>query len=46
MKGQAAIEFLLTYGWSIMIVILMISGLAYFGVFNISDLVPDKYFFP
>jgi len=33
-KGQAAIEFLVTYGWAILIVLIAIGALAYFGVLN------------
>jgi len=35
-KGQAALEFLTTYGWAFLIILVMIGGLAYFGVFDIS----------
>ncbi|MBN1175429.1 hypothetical protein JXA48_02180 [Candidatus Woesearchaeota archaeon] len=38
MKGQAAMEFLMTYGWAILVVLLAIGALAAFGVFNL-----DKY---
>ncbi len=37
-KGQAAMEFLMTYGWAILAAIIAIGVLAYFGVFS-----PDKY---
>jgi hypothetical protein len=37
-KGQAAIEFLMTYGWAILAAIIAIGVLAYFGVFS-----PGKY---
>lgn len=37
-KGQAAMEFLMTYGWAILVVLLAIGALAAFGVFNL-----DKY---
>src|SRR3989344_3801876 len=33
-KGQAAMEFLMTYGWAILAAIIAIGVLAYFGVFN------------
>jgi hypothetical protein len=33
-KGQAAMEFLMTYGWAILIVVIAIAALAAFGVFN------------
>ena len=29
-KGQAAIEFLMTYGWAILVVLVVISALAFF----------------
>jgi uncharacterized protein (UPF0333 family) len=31
-KGQEAMEFLMTYGWAILVVIAAIAALAYFGV--------------
>ncbi len=37
-KGQAAMEFLMTYGWAILAAIIAIAVLAYFGVFS-----PGKY---
>ena len=33
-KGQAATEFLMTYGWAILAVIVIIGALAYFGAFS------------
>ena len=42
MKAQAAMEFLLTYGWAIVVLIVMISGLAYLGILDPRDWVPDK----
>jgi uncharacterized protein (UPF0333 family) len=33
-KGQAAMEFLVTYGWAIMAAIIAIAVLAYFGIFT------------
>ncbi|MFH1649484.1 MAG: hypothetical protein ABIA93_02970 [Candidatus Woesearchaeota archaeon] len=41
-KGQAALEFLTTYGWAMLIILVMIGALAYFGVLNPYDLLPDK----
>ncbi|MBD3312972.1 hypothetical protein GF345_00860 [Candidatus Woesearchaeota archaeon] len=35
-------EFLLTYGWAIVVVLIVISALAYFGVLNPQRLLPDK----
>lgn len=33
-KGQAAMEFLMTYGWAILVVLVAIGALAYFGFFD------------
>jgi uncharacterized protein (UPF0333 family) len=33
-KSQAAMEFLMTYGWAIIVVLVAISALAYFGVLS------------
>ncbi|MFH1592358.1 MAG: hypothetical protein ABIB47_03250 [Candidatus Woesearchaeota archaeon] len=33
-KGQAALEFVMTYGWAILAVLVTIGSLAYFGVLN------------
>ncbi len=44
-KGQAALEFLTTYGWAIMIVLVMIGALSYFGVTNPQRYIPDKCLF-
>jgi hypothetical protein len=41
-KGQAALEFLMTYGWAILVVLIVIGALAYFGVLNPNLLVPEK----
>ncbi|MBU0471382.1 MAG: hypothetical protein KKF89_06085 [Nanoarchaeota archaeon] len=40
-KGQAALEFLTTYGWAFLIILVMIGALAYFGVLNPTRFVPD-----
>src|SRR3989338_4858786 len=37
-KGQAALEFLMTYGWAILVVLVAIGALAFFGVLS-----PDKF---
>jgi len=36
-KGQAAMEFLMTYGWAILVVLVVIGALAYFGVLSPSS---------
>lgn len=41
-KAQAAMEFLMTYGWVIALVLLVIGTLNYFGVFSIQGLLPEK----
>jgi len=33
-KGQAAMEFLMTYGWTVLVVLAAIGVLAYFGVLS------------
>jgi hypothetical protein len=45
-KGQAAMEFLMTYGWAIMVVLIVIGALAYFGVLSPTNLLPEKCFLP
>ncbi|MCH8004569.1 MAG: hypothetical protein IH934_08135 [Nanoarchaeota archaeon] len=41
-KSQAALEFLTTYAWAFLVIIIMISALAYFGVLSPSKLLPDR----
>ena len=41
-KSQAALEFLTTYGWAFLIIIIMIGVLAYFGVLSPSKLLPNR----
>ena len=41
-KAQAAMEFLMTYGWAILVVMVVIGSLAYFGILNPSILLPEK----
>ncbi|MBS1266704.1 MAG: hypothetical protein MAG795_00673 [Candidatus Woesearchaeota archaeon] len=45
-RAQAAMEFLMTYGWAIMVVLIVIGALAYFGVLNPQRLLPPKCTFP
>ena len=33
-RGQAAMEFLMTYGWAILVVLIALSALFFLGVFN------------
>jgi len=39
-------EFLMTYGWAILVVIAAIAALAYFGVLDPSRMLPEKCEFP
>ncbi|MFH1849194.1 MAG: hypothetical protein ABH879_03315 [archaeon] len=41
-RAQVAMEFLMTYGWAILIVLVVISALAYFGVLNPQQFLPRK----
>jgi hypothetical protein len=41
-KAQAAMEFLMTYGWAILVVIAAIAALAYFGVLSPANLLPQR----
>ncbi len=45
-RAQAAMEFLMTYGWAILVVLIVIGALAYFGVLSPSTLLPEKCTFP
>ena len=45
-KAQAAMEFLMTYGWAILVVLVVVGALAYFGVLNPSNLVPERCVVP
>ena len=40
-KAQAAMEFLTTYGWAILVVLAAIGALAYFGVLDPSNMLPS-----
>ncbi len=45
-RGQAAMEFLMTYGWAILVVLVVIGALAYFGVLSPDNLLPEKCTLP
>lgn len=45
-KSQAALEFLMSYGWAILVALLAISVLAYFGVLNPDRFLPEKCSLP
>ena len=44
-RGQVAMEFIMTYGWAILVVLVAIGALAYFGVLNPSKYLPEKCVF-
>ncbi len=41
-RAQAALEFLMTYGWAILVVLAAIGALAYFGVLSPTNFVPER----
>ena len=41
-KAQAAMEFLMTYGWAILVVLVAIGALAYFGVLSPDRFLPER----
>ena len=41
-KSQAALEFLTTYGWAFLVILIMIGSLAYFGILNPSKVLPNR----
>jgi len=45
-RGQAAMEFLMTYGWAILVVLAAIAALAYFGVLSPDRFLPEKCTLP
>ena len=45
-RGQAAMEFLMTYGWAILVVLIVIGVMTYSGFVDVSGLLPEKCTFP
>lgn len=45
-RSQASLDFIMTYGWSIMMVLVAIGVLAYFGVLSPDKFVPSTCTFP
>lgn len=41
-RGQVALEFLTTYGWAILVLLIMVGAISYFGVMNPSKLLPSR----
>lgn len=42
MKGQAALDFLMTYGWAILLVILVAGALFALGIFDVGSMVGNR----
>lgn len=42
MKGQAALDFLMTYGWAILLVILVAGALFALGIFDVGTMVGNR----
>lgn len=45
-SSQAALEFLTTYGWAFLVILIMIGALAYFGILTPGKLLPGRCNFP
>jgi len=45
-KGQSAMEYLMTYGWAILVIIIVIAVLFYIGVLNPKNITPTSCTFP
>lgn len=45
-KGQSAMEYLMTYGWAILVIIIVIAVLFYIGVLNPRNVTPQSCMFP
>ena len=45
-RAQAAMEFLMTYGWAILVVLVAIGALAYFGVLSPEKFLPSSCSLP
>jgi hypothetical protein len=41
-KSQAALEFLTTYAWAFLVILIMIGALAYFGILSPNKLLPER----
>lgn len=44
-KAQGALEFLMTYGWAFLVILIMIGALAYFGVLSPTKFLPERCIF-
>lgn len=45
-QSQAALEFIMTYGWAILVVLVAIGALAYFGVLDPGKFLPSRCTLP
>ena len=45
-RAQAAMEFMLTYGWAILLVLVAIAVMMYFGILNVERLIPERCTLP
>ncbi len=41
-KGQAALEYMITYGWAFIVIIAAVSVLGYFGFLNPNKYIPER----
>ncbi len=41
-RAQAALEFLTTYGWAFLVILVMIGALAYFGILSPGRFLPER----
>src|SRR3989338_3075603 len=42
LRAQAALEFLTTYGWAFLVILIMIGTLAYFGILSPGKILPNR----
>ena len=42
LKAQAAFEFLTTYGWAFLVILIMVGTLAYFGILTPRNVLPSR----
>ena len=40
-RGQAAMEYLMTYGWALLVIVIVLGALVYMGVLNPQGMVPE-----
>src|SRR3989338_7093244 len=45
-RSQAALEFLTTYAWAFLVILITLGALYYFGVFDFSKFLPQRCLFP